>query len=215
MVSNAASIPVGIDDSDDSGMPELEAPAAAAAGSPTSTIGGHERMLMGLLQGMQQNQMLLTQLASKGDRDDTKKFSSRDLTKVLKQPERFAAKTREEEHAQWPNWSWGLEQYLSCLDPGFIPDLQALAGQDNQVFMKDMTEDTRERSRVLYGVLAGLLHDKGKRFLRTILDHNGLLTDQQRFTAENTFQTSCLAAYNQPVAKFRSEAWACESTCET
>ena len=39
--------------------------------------------------------------------------------------------------------------------------------------MKDMTEDTRERSRVLYGVLAGLLHDKGKRFLRTIVDHNG------------------------------------------
>ena len=117
--------------------------------------------------------MLLTQLASKGDRDDTKKFSSRDSTKVLKQPERFAAKTREEEHAQWPNWSWGLEQYLCCLDPGFIPDLQALAGQDNQVFMKDMTEDTRERSRVLCGVLAGLLRDKGKRFLRTILDHNG------------------------------------------
>ena len=62
---------------------------------------------------------------------------------------------------------------MSCLDPGFIPDLQALASQDNPVFMKDMTEDTRERSRVLYGVLAGLLHDKGKRFLRTILDHNG------------------------------------------
>ena len=84
MVSNAANIPVGINDSDDSGMPELEAPAtasAAAAGSPTSTIGGHERMLMGLLQGMQQNEMLLTQLASKGDRDDTKKFSSRDLKK--------------------------------------------------------------------------------------------------------------------------------------
>ena len=81
MVSNAASIPVGIDDSDDSGMPELEAPATAAAGSPTSTIGGHERLLMGLLL------VLLTQLASKGDRDDTKKFSSRDLTKVLKQPD--------------------------------------------------------------------------------------------------------------------------------
>ena len=43
MVSNAANVPVGIDDSDDSGMPELEPPAtasAAAAGSPTSTIGG-------------------------------------------------------------------------------------------------------------------------------------------------------------------------------
>ena len=77
MVSNAANIPVGPDDSDDSGLPELETPAAAiaAAGSPTSTIGGHERMLMGLLQGMQQNQVLLTQLASRGDRDDTKKFS--------------------------------------------------------------------------------------------------------------------------------------------
>ena len=176
MVSNAANMPLVPDDSDDSGMPELEAPAAAsgaAAGSPTSTIGGHERMLMGILQGMQQNQMLLTQLASKGDRDDTKRFSSKDLTKMLKQPERFAAKSREEEHAQRPNWSWGLEQYLSCLDPGFIPDLQALSGQDNPVFMKDMTEDTRERSRVLYGVLAGLLHDKGKRFLRTNLDHNG------------------------------------------
>ena len=102
-----------------------------------------------------------------------KNFHRKILTKVLKQPERFSAKTREEEHAQWPNWSWGLEQCLSCLDPGFIPDLQALAGQENQVFMKDMTEDTRERSGVLYGVLAGLLRDKGRRFLRTIVDHNG------------------------------------------
>ena len=74
---------MGFDDSDDSGMPELETPAAAlaAAGSPTSTIGGQERVLMGLLQGMQQNQLLLTQLASKGDRDDAKKFSSKDFDK--------------------------------------------------------------------------------------------------------------------------------------
>ena len=97
VVSNAENIPLVPDDSDDSGLPELEAAtaaAAAAAGSPTSTIGGHERMLMGILQGMQQNQMLLTQLASKGDRDDAnaKKFSSKDLTRMLKQPGQRLAK---------------------------------------------------------------------------------------------------------------------------
>ena len=39
--------------------------------------------------------------------------------------------------------------------------------------MTDLTADEADRSRLLYGILAGLLHDKGKRLLKSVQHNNG------------------------------------------
>ncbi|CAE7251909.1 GIP [Symbiodinium sp. CCMP2592] len=60
-----------------------------------------------------------------------------DLTKVLPKPDPFRPTTRDEEFAQWPQWSWTFEQYLSCLDQNGFEAWRLLS--------KDLMPKTRNR----------------------------------------------------------------------
>ena len=74
----------------------------------------------------------------------------------------------------WANWSWELEQYLGCLDRSFANELQTIRrNPNNPIVLSTLTPEEADRSRLLYGVLAGLLHDKGKRMLKSLSDSNG------------------------------------------
>ena len=85
--------------------------------------------------------------------------SSKDIVKLLPQPEPFAAASRDEELSKWRSWSWQLEQYVSeAKDPVSLPD---------------MSEATKNRSTLLHALLTGLLHERGLQILKTVGSQNG------------------------------------------
>ncbi|CAE7834970.1 GIP [Symbiodinium sp. CCMP2592] len=96
-----------------------------------------------------------------------------DLTKVLPKPDPFRPTTRDEEFAQWPQWSWTFEQYLSCLEPEFSSELRDYGRQQTAVILSSLDENAKRRSRLLYGMLNGLLYERGRRLLRSVQDQNG------------------------------------------
>ena len=95
------------------------------------------------------------------------------MTKVLPKPDPFRPSTREEEFAQWPQWSWTFEQYLSCLDPNFSSELHEYSRQQTPVTYSLLEDGAKQRSRLLYGMLNGLLYERGRRLLRSIQNQNG------------------------------------------
>ena len=100
-------------------------------------------------------------------------FGVGDMTKVLPKPDPFRPSTREEEFAQWPQWSWTFEQYLSCLDPNFSSELHEYSRQQTPVTYSLLEDGAKQRSRLLYGMLNGLLYERGRRLLRSIQNQNG------------------------------------------
>ena len=56
----------------------------------------------------------------------------------------------------------------------FGAELQTIRRSPNAaIVMTDLTDDEADRSRLLYGILAGLLRDKGKRLLKSVQQNNG------------------------------------------
>ncbi|CAE7512900.1 unnamed protein product [Symbiodinium natans] len=145
-------------------------------------MGQAEQQLVNILQGVAQTQAAMTQTQAAltkflQEQDSAKGSSSlkgRDLAKVLKQPPPLVAKNRDEELGAWPSWSWEFEQWLTVLDPAFTADLASIKAKGNNVITEaELSDEQKERSKLLYGILAGLLHDKGKRLLRSIGGQNG------------------------------------------
>ena len=157
-----------IESDDELGEPALP-PAALGANpfSPVSAAGGNEQRLVQVLEN-------LTTLVANQAAPREQGIRGRDLAKVLKAPEAFRPKDRDAELAQWTSWSWELEQDLLCLDRSFGAELQTIRRKPNtEIVMTDLTADEADRSRLLYGILAGLLHDKGKRLLKSVQHNNG------------------------------------------
>ncbi|CAE7221243.1 unnamed protein product [Symbiodinium sp. CCMP2592] len=100
-------------------------------------------------------------------------FGLGDLSKIIPKPESFKPASREEEYSLWPAWSWSMEQYLACLDPEFSRELLRYTKQSEPVRLEDMSDQTKARARLLYGVLNGLLYDRGRRLLRSVVGQNG------------------------------------------
>ncbi|CAE7224840.1 unnamed protein product [Symbiodinium sp. CCMP2592] len=103
----------------------------------------------------------------------TRPFGLGDLSKIIPKPESFKPASREEEYSLWPAWSWSMEQYLACLDPEFSSELLRYTKQSEPVRLEDMSDQTKARARLLYGVLNGLLYDRGRRLLRSVVGQNG------------------------------------------
>ena len=158
----------GIESDGELGEPALP-PAALGANpfSPVAAASGNEQRLVQVLEN-------LTTLVANQAAPREQGIRGRDLAKVLKAPEAFRPKDRDAELAQWTSWSWELEQYLLCLDRSFGAELQTIRRKPNtEIVMTDLTADEADRSRLLYGILAGLLHDKGKRLLKSVQHNNG------------------------------------------
>ncbi|CAE7034980.1 unnamed protein product [Symbiodinium sp. CCMP2592] len=170
--ADAAAAAVGADDSDE----ELGAPAGAFVppGNPFSPASAASRAPPNEERLMQVLENLTTLVSNNTAAPREQAIRGRDLAKVLKAPEPFRRKDRDAELSLWANWSWELEQYLSCLDRAFGVELQTIRRRPaNPIALASLTEAEADRSRLLYGVLAGLLHDKGKRVLKSLTDANG------------------------------------------
>ena len=174
----------GLDDETDEELTGPSVPAAPsnpfAAGSPSSA-GGALTMSATDLQILMQRMAEATQAASAAAQaaaysstaSSSKPLGLSDLTKVLPKPEPFRPSTRDEEFAQWPQWSWAFEQYLSCLDPSFDKELHEYARQSTPVLLESLSEQAKARSRIVYGMLNGLLYERGRRLLRSVPSQNG------------------------------------------
>ena len=139
---------------------------ANVGGSPQVTQGNEQR-LMQVLESV--TLLLQNQIHGSGSSSSSSTLSGKDLAKVLKAPERFSATSREAELAQWPNWSWSFEQWLCCVQREFFQDLRVIrASMSTPIRMPALSVDEADRSRLMFGILSGMLHEKGQRLLRSI-----------------------------------------------
>ena len=171
----------GLQDSSDSelGVPgQASQPAnpfspvspAGAAGSPMNAT--NEQRLMQVLESV--TLLLQTQTAARESSSSKPMLSGKDLARVIKQPEAFDPRDREAELAKWPGWSWQFEQWLTCIHSEFASDIHRIRANMNvPIVQTTLTADERDRSRLLFGIVAGLLHEKGCRMLKTISESNG------------------------------------------
>ena len=112
--------------------------------------------------------------SSGADPDSPKSLAARDLSKILKPPAAFSAKTRDDELIKWPSWSWEFEQFLSTLDEAYQHDFARLREHSKTpVMMNTLTDAEQHRSRIMYGLLASLVNDRLKRVLKTVSHSNG------------------------------------------
>ncbi|CAE7566837.1 RE1 [Symbiodinium sp. CCMP2592] len=113
--------------------------------------------------------------AATSSRDGPPTLTGKDMLRVLPKPEVFAASTREQEHTSWPGWFWSFQQYLSALDPGYGPDLEALEANPGSVIAKGQgTIAQQARSRQLYSLLAALIRGRGYMIVRQTESGHGL-----------------------------------------
>ena len=166
-------------------MPQMaassQAPSVPGGGSPGGTGATQaEQQLVMILATLQQNQQAILQMMREQTEQRQQSQSSleslrgKDLTKALNPPPAFEAKTRDEELAKWSAWSWQFEAWLGTLDPGFATGLELIKSQgSNEIKMSTLSVKDQERSQLLFGILSGLLHERGKRSLRAITDRNG------------------------------------------
>ena len=154
---------------------------------PGSPSAGEQRLLQ-MLEGLNANQAALTQLlqqqqagasangaqGSAGAGSGSSGLMAKDLSKVLRPPQNFGCKTRDEELVKWATWSWEFEQYLGTLDRAYILDFKRLADHPkNEIVFSTLSDEEKNRSRIMYGLLASLVNDRLRRVLKTISDHNG------------------------------------------
>ena len=67
-----------------------------------------------------------------------------------------------------------MEAWLGTLDNGFAQAMDLIRAQGSmEIEMATLSEKDKERSQLLFGILSGLLHERGKRLLRSIKDRNG------------------------------------------
>ena len=99
--------------------------------------------------------------------------SSKDIVKLLPQPEPFAAASRDEELSKWRSWSWQFEQYVCAFDAAFRDEFEHVREAKDPVSLPDMSEATKNRSTLLYALLTGLLHERGLQILKTVGSQNG------------------------------------------
>ena len=78
-------------------------------------------------------------------------LQGKDLVRILRQPQRFEASTREQELSGWRQWSWELEQWLGAIDPAYIDELEIVKAERNFMEIATMGEHTQKRSQILFG----------------------------------------------------------------
>ena len=146
-----------------------QAASASGGASPGGATQAEQQLVM-ILASLQQNQQAILQMMR--DQSDQRAHAQssleslrgKDLSKVLNAPSPFEAKTRDEELARWANWSWGLESWIITLDHGFAAGIDLIKAQgSNEIKMSSLSLKDQERSQLMFGILSGLLHERGKR----------------------------------------------------
>ena len=94
--------------------------------------------------------------------------------KVLPKPAGFDPKSREDELAQWRDFSWGLEQYLASLDSEFPNDFQELRDHPTrEVDQSIQTDEVKQRGMFLFSLLASLVRQRPLAVIKQVKNANG------------------------------------------
>ena len=88
--------------------------------------------------------------------------------KIISKPRSFG-----KEASNWSEWKWAFENYMACVEPRFVPELEAAAASPDSLALDDMGNETQKRSYMLFAVLAGLLEAKSQQIAKNMQDRNG------------------------------------------
>ena len=93
------------------------------------------------------------------------------LYKVVDKPPVFSPKNREEELAQWPDWKFGLINYLSgVLDPKYREELEYIERHNDTPINSDELhgDDTKSRNEQLFIILSTMLAMRPLRVVKAL-----------------------------------------------
>ena len=131
-----------------------------------------------LLQSVQQAaQAAATAAQALKDANERRSTGFGEASKVVQCPKEFGTTSTTEDQSMWSDFAFSFKQWLFLADNGFEPDVKyveenpnvAVAYQDNPV-----GQASKERSKKLYSILAGILKNRPLKLLRQIPDSNGL-----------------------------------------
>ena len=93
-------------------------------------------------------------VAAQPQPSEPSQLQGKDLVKLLKQPFRFEAATRNAELSGWRAWSWELEQWLGAIDMQCTSELEIATRVKMPPSMADMAANRKHRSRLLHNLLS-------------------------------------------------------------
>ena len=96
-------------------------------------------------------------------------------TKLIQKPGRFGALTEKENpEKSWAGWRFVFENYMTCIDPQFGPDMDAVATRQNALQWNDAwTPDIQRRTTTLYAILVSILDGKSRLIAKRVPRRNG------------------------------------------
>ena len=128
-----------------------------------------------------QQQVLMQQLitvvsanaASPSPRPGNRMFDS---SRLLEKPKSFGSDSRESDAANWSDWSWSFEQYLTIVSGEFAAMIKHI--RDNPDLPYDLndlenSEESRQLAILLYSLLANLMKGRLLRLVQAVETGNG------------------------------------------
>ena len=130
-----------------------------------------------ILQSVQQAALAAAQAAQAMREANEKRVTGfGEASKMVQCPKEFGTSSSVEDQAQWSDSAFSFKQWLFLADWAFETDIKyaednpntPVAFQDNAV-----GQASKERSRKMYSVLAGILKSRPLKVLRQVTDANG------------------------------------------
>ena len=131
-----------------------------------------------LLQSLQQAAIAAAQAAQAlRESNERRTTGFGEASKVVQCPKEFGSSSTMEDQSLWSDFSFSFKQWLFLADNGFESDLRFVEENPaNAVVFQDNPggHASRDRSKKLYSILAGILRNRPLKVLRQIDDANGL-----------------------------------------
>ena len=99
-----------------------------------------------------------------------------DASKVVRCPKEFGHANSLDDQAGWSDFAFAFRQWLVFADPSYEADMKHVEDNPGLEVVYQATAQgasSRERSRKLYAILAGILKHRPLKMLRQINDSNG------------------------------------------
>ena len=110
--------------------------------------------------------------SAKGSADSGNSFQA---YKLLKHPDPFGSESTDNDAVQWGAWLHGFRTWASVVNPSYEAELLEIEARCSEpcMAMSELPEQTRLRSRQLYGILSTLLKGRPLQVLRLTHSQHG------------------------------------------
>ena len=133
---------------------------------------------MTILQACQQAAQAASQAAqAMREANDRRGNSYGEASKVVQCPKEFGSSSSGDDQVAWSDFQFSFKQWLFFAEPLFEPELSHIEERPSVVVtFHDSPQGlaTRERSKRLYSILAGILKNRPLKVLRQVTEANGL-----------------------------------------